>query len=55
MLVPLAVAALCKGKEGRINTPGTIGENWKWRLLPGELSDDLAQAIRRETQLYGRL
>ena len=30
------------GSEARMNRPGTIGGNWRWRLLPGQLSDDIA-------------
>ncbi|MBR6769777.1 MAG: 4-alpha-glucanotransferase [Lachnospiraceae bacterium] len=43
------------GSEARINTPSTLGENWKWRLLPGELPEELAERIWRMTKLYGRL
>ena len=44
------------GSEARINTPSTLGGlNWKWRLLPGQLTDDLAASIREMTRLYGRL
>ena len=25
---------LVKGNEARLNTPGTSGNNWKWRLPP---------------------
>ena len=35
------------GAEGRMNTPGTLGNNWRWRLLPGEASPALARKIRR--------
>ena len=44
------------GSEARINTPSTLGGlNWKWRLLPDQLTDDLAASIREMTRLYGRL
>ena len=26
------------GSEGRINTPSTLGGNWRWRALPGDCS-----------------
>lgn len=42
------------GVEGRINTPSTLGDNWKWRLLPGETDEALARRLLRETALYGR-
>lgn len=43
------------GEEGRINIPGTIGGNWKWRLQEGELTEALALEIRRKTEACGRL
>jgi 4-alpha-glucanotransferase len=45
---------LGKGKEGRMNTPGTALGNWQWRLLPGEINETLAKKIRKFTALYGR-
>ncbi|MGN0330187.1 MAG: 4-alpha-glucanotransferase [Kineothrix sp.] len=41
--------------RARINTPSTLGDNWKWRLLPGEAEEGLARRIRSMTKLYGRL
>ena len=43
------------GAEGRMNTPGTLGNNWRWRLLPGEASPALARKIRQYAHMYGRL
>ncbi len=42
------------GSEARLNEPSTLGDNWKWRLLPGELDEALCRKIRRMAQLYGR-
>jgi len=42
------------GAETRINTPGVLGENWKWRLLPGQIPETLAGKIARMTRNYGR-
>lgn len=53
-IVPL-VDYLCKGREARINTPGTAEGNWQWRLLPGYLSDDLARSIRLLAETYSRI
>ena len=33
------------GSEARINTPGTSGGNWRWRVLETEMSDDLCDNI----------
>ena len=43
------------GPSGRINTPGTAGGNWTWRLLPGQLTSALAEEIYEMTKRYGRL
>jgi 4-alpha-glucanotransferase len=43
------------GHEACINTPSTLGDNWMWRLQPGQLTPELAEEIRRMTKLYGRL
>ena len=43
------------GAEARMNTPGTLGNNWRWRLLPGQASPALAGKIRRYTRMYGRM
>lgn len=42
--------------EARINTPATLGgSNWQWRIGDGCINDWLAQIIRENTALYGRL
>lgn len=33
------------GANSRINTPGTLGGNWQWRLVPGQLTHELADKI----------
>lgn len=43
------------GSEARINTPSTIGDNWKWRVDCKALTDELADKIYKMTKLYGRL
>lgn len=42
------------GIEARINTPSTLGDNWKWRMKKGVCTKALAEKIRRLTRLYGR-
>lgn len=46
---------LCLGGEARINKPSTLGENWKWRLLPGQITDEVLEKMYEMTRLYGRL
>ncbi len=42
--------------EARINAPSTLGgTNWQWRIADGCINDWLAQIIRDNTALYGRL
>lgn len=43
------------GHSARMNTPSTLGGNWCWRALPGVFTPALAEKIRREMALYGRL
>ena len=38
----------------RINTPSTVGTNWRWRLLPGQMSEPLVKTISSVTLRYGR-
>ena len=43
------------GAESRMNTPGTLGGNWQWRLLPGQITPELAAKLHEMTRIYGRL
>lgn len=43
------------GGEARMNVPSTLGTNWKWRMLKGQDSDELATKIYALTKMYGRL
>ena len=43
-----------KGRESRINTPQTVGNNWKWRIDRDAISPQLCQLIRSVTKMYGR-
>ena len=40
--------------SARINTPSTLGQNWRWRLAPGQVPPELAENLRRMMKLYGR-
>ncbi len=46
---------LCMGNEARINTPSTLGDNWKWRMKKGAFTPELAERIRGLTKMYGRV
>ncbi|MFA9376520.1 MAG: 4-alpha-glucanotransferase [Lachnotalea sp.] len=43
------------GCEGRINTPSTLGDNWKWRMKEEDLTENITNKIFDMTNLYGRL
>ena len=40
--------------ECRINTPSAVGDNWKWRLVPGQLSEEVSDQVAEMTKRYGR-
>lgn len=42
------------GSEARINVPGTVGDNWAWRLEEKKLTAALARRIGEQCALYGR-
>ena len=46
---------LCLGNEARMNTPSTLGDNWKWRLTKNQLSGGVIERMRAMTKLYGRI
>lgn len=43
------------GAESRMNTPSTVGRNWRWRAKTGAFTPALAERMRQEMILYGRL
>jgi 4-alpha-glucanotransferase len=42
------------GSEARMNTPSTIGNNWKWRITENQMTDGDAEFIKILSHLYGR-
>lgn len=42
------------GNEARINKPGILGENWKWRLKKEVLDDEISLKIKELSKTYGR-
>ena len=40
--------------EARMNYPGTVDGNWKWRVVEGQLREGLAERMRRWNEDYGR-
>jgi 4-alpha-glucanotransferase len=43
------------GAEFRMNIPGTVRGNWRWKLTPGAITGDMAARLRRMGELYGRM
>ena len=52
-IVPLQ-DVLGLGTEARMNLPGSVSGNWKWRCRPGALTDDLSARLRLLTTMYDR-
>ncbi len=42
------------GSESRINTPSTLGCNWKWRMKKDEFSDEIVIKLFNIVKKYGR-
>ncbi len=45
---------LALGSEARLNTPGTVEGNWRWRLSAGALTAELARHFAQLNGMYGR-
>ncbi len=52
-IVPLQ-DVLGLGSEARMNLPGKVSGNWKWRYRPGALSGELSARLRSLITLYDR-
>jgi len=42
------------GKEARMNTPGTIGNNWTWKFKFEDINSDHRGFLKYLTEIYGR-
>ena len=40
--------------SSRMNTPGTVDNNWSWRLLPGQITEALGEEVCSVSKRYGR-
>ncbi len=45
---------LALDNTARINTPSTLGENWRWRLKKDQLTKDVRKEMKALTQIYWR-
>lgn len=44
----------CFGTEARINVPSTVGNNWRWRALESDFTDESAAYLDRLTEICNR-
>ena len=42
------------GTEARINVPSTVGNNWRWRTLREDFTDENAEYLKRLTEITNR-
>lgn len=42
------------GNEARTNEPSTLGDNWKWRLMPGQVTEEHKEYLKTLVKLYRR-
>ena len=45
---------LCLDNSARMNQPSTLGNNWKWRLTPGQFTESLQKEMKALARRYGR-
>ena len=45
---------LDKNENSRKNIPNTVGGNWRWRMLPGEITVDKKEFLTDITERYNR-
>lgn len=43
------------GGDCRMNQPGTVKGNWRWRCAPRFINESICLRLREETKFYGRL
>ena len=40
--------------SSRMNTPSTVGTNWRWRLSENDLTEKLCREIKKMSEIFGR-
>jgi 4-alpha-glucanotransferase len=43
------------GSDARMNRPGIDTGNWRWRLVPGQLTHETARQLAVMTEMYDRV
>jgi len=55
MAIVSAQDLLALDSRARINTPGRMVGNWRWRMTPGQFAALPRQRLRALTEAFGRL
>jgi 4-alpha-glucanotransferase len=42
------------GSDARMNRPGSASDNWRWRLRPGQLTENVMQRLGTIAETYDR-
>jgi 4-alpha-glucanotransferase len=42
------------GSESRMNLPGTIGDNWRWRFTWDQITEEMGEEISKMSKIYRR-
>ena len=51
---PVRANVLELGAESRVNSPGSVGANWQWRMRPDAIDRDVTKKLREVTHRYRR-
>jgi 4-alpha-glucanotransferase len=43
------------GSDARMNRPGSASNNWRWRLTPGQLTENVMQRLGTIADTYDRV
>ena len=43
------------GEDARMNRPAGGTGNWEWRLIPEQITREMASRLREMTSIYGRM
>jgi 4-alpha-glucanotransferase len=43
------------GNDARMNLPASTNGNWNWRCREGDFSDEIAERLKKLTEIYGRI
>lgn len=41
-------------ETARMNTPGSVDDNWQWQMLPDAITPELEEKIKKQMEVFGR-